>query len=283
MACLERNRAQPGKDDTMKKNECTTVELGTGVMNVYDFGTAKLHAYKTNDLIDDEVFVVEKNGRGFVIEYPCFFANIEELTRYIADAGIEIEGIVAAYHMAGATFLPNVPVHATAEADTYGHEGGGKALIDGFAQAFGEAFDASIPQVTNCIEGDTLELAGVTMKIVRNTDAFDIEIPELNVVYTHMLGHDCHSIVAGAGHADAIIAQLKGYQAAGIDLVLTSHYTPEDQKDVQAKIDYLESLKQIAAQNTDAASFKAAVQERYPEYAGENYLDMTTGFFFGAE
>lgn len=150
----------------MKKNECTTVELGTGVMNVYDFGTAKLHTYKTNDLIDDEVFVVEKNGRGFVIEYPCFFANIEELTRYIADAGIEIEGIVAAYHMAGATFLPNVPVYATAEADTYGHEGGGKALIDGFAQAFGEAFDASIPQVTNRIEGDTLELAGVTMKIV---------------------------------------------------------------------------------------------------------------------
>lgn len=267
----------------MKKNGCTTVELGTGVMNVYDFGTTKLHAYKTNDLIDDEVFVVEKNGRGFVIEYPCFFANIEELTRYIADAGIEIEGIVAAYHMAGATFLPNVPVYATAEADTYGHEGGGKALIDGFAQAFGEAFDASIPQVTNRIEGDTLELAGVTMKIVRNSDAFDIEIPELNVVYTHMLGHDCHSIVAGAGHADAIIAQLKGYQAAGIDLVLTSHYTPEDQKDVQTKIDYLESLKQIAAQNTDAASFKAAVQERYPEYAGENYLDMTTGFFFGAE
>lgn len=267
----------------MKKNECTAIELGTGSMNVYDFGTAKLHAYKTNDPIDDEVFIIEKDGRGFVIEYPCFFANIAELTRYIADAGIQIEGIVAAYHMAGATFLPDTPVYATKEADVYGHEGGGKALIDGFAQAFGDAFDASIPQVANYIEGDELELAGVAMKIVRNAEAFDIEIPELNVVYTHMLGHDCHSIVASAGHADAIIAQLKGYQSAGIDLVLTSHYTPEDQKDVQTKIDYLESLKQIAAGCTDAAGFKAAVQKRYPEYAGENYLDMTCGFFFGAE
>lgn len=154
----------------MKKNDCTTTELGCGAASVYDFGSAKLHAYKTNDLIDDEVFVVEKDGRGFVIEYPCFFSNIEELAGYIADAGIEIEGIVA---------------------------------------------------------------------------------------------------------------QLKGYQAAGIDLVLTSHYTPEDLKDVQAKIDYLESLKAIAAQCADAAGFKAAVQERYPEYAGENYLDMTTSFFFG--
>lgn len=52
----------------MKKNECTTIELGTGSMSVYDFGTAKLHAYKTNDLIDDEVFIVEKDDRGFVIE-----------------------------------------------------------------------------------------------------------------------------------------------------------------------------------------------------------------------
>lgn len=267
----------------MKKNECTTIELGTGSMSVYDFGAAKLHAYKTNDLIDDEVFIVENDGRGFVIEYPCFFANITELENYIAEQGIQIEGIIAAYHMAGATFLPDSPVYATKEADVYGHEGGGKALIDNFTQAFGETFDASLPQVTNHIEGDELELAGITMKIIRNAEAFDIEIPELNVVYTHMLGHDCHSIVAGAGHADAIITQLKGYQSAGIDLVLTSHYTPEDQKDVQTKIDYLESLKRIAADCADAASFKAAVQERYPEYAGENYLDMTTGFFFSAE
>lgn len=267
----------------MQKTDYTEINLAKGNVRIYDFGTAKLHAYQTNDLIDDEVFIVEKNGRGFVLEYPCFFDNISELESYIADQGIAIEGIVAAYHMAGASFLAGTPVYATREADEYGHAGGGKALIDNFTQAFGETFDASLPQVTNHIEGDELELAGITMKIIRNAEAFDIEIPELNVVYTHMLGHDCHSIVAGAGHADAIITQLKGYQSAGIDLVLTSHYTPEDQKDLQTKIDYLESLKRIAADCADAASFKAAVQERYPEYAGENYLDMTTGFFFSAE
>ena len=266
----------------MKKTDCTITNLETGSMRVYDFGGVKLHAYQTNDPIDDEVFVVEKDGRGFVIEYPCFYANIAELTAYLEREGIVVEGIVAAYHMAGATFLPGAPVYATAEADAYGHEGGGKALIDGFASAFGDAFDASVPEATNLIEGDELELAGVKMRIVRTPDAFDLEIPELNAVYTHMLGHDCHSIVAGAGHADAIIAQLRGYQEAGIDLVLTSHYTPEDLKDVQTKIDYLEDLKAIAAHCSDKAGFKAEVQKRYPEYAGENYLDMTCGFFFGA-
>lgn len=264
----------------MQKTTCTTTQLGKGEMSVYDFDGIKLHAYKTNDLIDDEVFIVERDGRGFVIELPCFFDNIAELEAYLADAAIAIEGILVAYHMAGGTFLAGTPAYATAEADAYGRIGGGKALIDNFAGAFGDAFDASLPAETTLIEGDTLTLAGVDVNIVRNAEAYDIEIPALNSVYTHMLGHDCHSIVAGAGHADAIIAQLKGYQDAGISLVLTSHYTPEDLKDVQTKIDYLEDLKTLAAESADAADLKARVQERFPNYGGENYLDMTCGFFF---
>lgn len=57
----------------MNKNTFTTVKLTKGEMNIYDFGSVKLHAYKTNDFLDDEVFVVEKNGKAVVIESPCFF------------------------------------------------------------------------------------------------------------------------------------------------------------------------------------------------------------------
>ena len=64
----------------MNKNTFTTVKLAKGEMNIYDFGGIKLHAYKTNDFIDDEVFVVEKNGKAVIIESPCFFDNIRELT-----------------------------------------------------------------------------------------------------------------------------------------------------------------------------------------------------------
>lgn len=265
----------------MLKTDYTEKQLGKGNVRVYDFGDVKLHAFETKDLIDDEVFVLEKDGKGVVIELPPFFENIEELTAYINDSGIEVEGILAPYHLAGGTFMPSVPVYMTAEADKYGREGGGKALIDNFTAAFGDAFDSSLPAPSTIIEGDELELAGITFGIVRNDEAYDITIPEINAVYTHMLGHDCHSIVAGAGHADAIIAQLEGYKNAGVDLILTSHYTPEDLKDVQVKIDYLNELKAIAAESTDAADFKAKVAARFPEYAGDNYLDMTAGFFFG--
>ena len=64
----------------MNKNTFTSVKLTKGEMNIYDFGGIKLHAYKTNDFIDDEVFVVEKNGKAVIIESPCFFDNIRELT-----------------------------------------------------------------------------------------------------------------------------------------------------------------------------------------------------------
>ena len=127
------------------------------------------------------------------------------------------------------------------------------------------------------LEADSLDIVELMMAL---EEEFDIEIPEINAVYTHMLGHDCHSIVAGAGHADGIIAELRSYIEKGYGLILTSHYTPEDLKDAQTKIDYLENLKKIAANCADSDTFKAEVQKQYPAYSGQNYLDMTAGFFF---
>lgn len=262
----------------MNKNTFTAVKLAKGEMNVYDFGMVKLHAYKTNDLIDDEVFVIEKNGRAVVIESPCFFDNCRELSEYLND--LEVEGVFIAYHGAGASFLTDVPKYATQNAKEYSENGGGKALIGNFTNAFGAAFDSSVHKITNVIGEGKITLAGIDFVITLTSEAFDIEIPEINAVYTHMLGHDCHSIVAGAGHADAIIAQLDGYIKNGTELILTSHYTPEDLKDAETKIAYLEDLKAIAERCKNADEFKAEIKKNYPDYSGENYLDMTAGFFF---
>ena len=54
----------------MEKNNFKTVKLGKGVMEIYDFGAVKLHAYKTNDLTTDECFLLEgipqeRQGRTF--------------------------------------------------------------------------------------------------------------------------------------------------------------------------------------------------------------------------
>ena len=262
----------------MNKNTFTKVALKKGEMNIYDFGGIKLHAYKTNDFIDNEVFIVENNGKAVIIESPCFFDNNAELAEYLK--GIEVAGMLISYHGAGGTFLPNAAKYATQNAVAYSENGGGKALITNFTNAFGDIFDKSVHKITNVIKEGKNNIGGIDFVITQTPDAFDIEIPEINAVYTHMLGHDCHSIVAGGAHADGIIAQLKGYIDKGYDLILTSHYTPEDLKDAQTKIDYLENLKKIAADCSDSDSFKKKVEPEYPNYSGHNYLDMTAGFFY---
>ena len=262
----------------MNKNTFKTVKLAKGEINTYDFGDIKLHAYKTNDFIDDEVFIVEKNSKVVIIESPCFFDNNKELMEYLKD--FKIEGMLVAYHGAGASFLPDVPKYATQNAVDYSANGGGKALIDNFTVAFGEIFDKSVHKITNVIEAGKVSIGSIDFIIKQTAEAFDVEIPEINAVYTHMLGHDCHSIVAGKAHADAMIAELRGYIEKGYDLILTSHYTPENLKDAETKIAYLENLKKIAASCKNADEFKNEVGRQYPQYSGQNYLDMTAGFFF---
>ena len=51
-------------------------------------------------------------------------------------------------------------------------------------------------------------------------------------------------------------------------------------KDVETKIDYLENIKRLAKESSNAEEFKEKVKAKYSEYSGLNYLDMTAGYFF---
>ena len=125
-----------------------------------------------------------------------------------------------------------------------------------------------------------LTIAGIDMVINPDNDAYEIEIPDAKAVYMHMLGHDCHSIVAGPQHADAIIANLQSYLDRGFELFLSAHYGPETRQDVETKIAYIQDLKAIAAGCSGAKEFTEKVNSKYPGYSGANYLGMTAGFFF---
>ena len=264
----------------MNKTAKRAVELDKGHVDVYTENGITLYAYQTRDLINDEVFILAKNGRGVVIELPCFHDNIRELTAFLRQEGITVEGKLVAYHAAGASFLPEVPAYGTASSIAYNSTGGGAALVANFHKAFGGSFDESLCAVDHVLEEGETEIAGIRFLVRPNAEAYDLEIPEIRCVYTHMMGHDCHSIVAGCPHADGILSQLNYYLRKGFDLVLTSHYTPEDLKDVRTKIAYLTELKEIALDSESADEMRARVQAKYPHYSGQNYLDMTVGFFF---
>lgn len=109
------------------------------------------------------------------------------------------------------------------------------------------------------------------MNIIPTTEAYDIEIPEINSIYTHMLGSNCYSIIAEVDHAKALIETLKGYLDKNYNLILTSHYIPEDIIAVKTKISYIETLLNIAPTCTNAEKMIEKVDKEYPEYSGHNY------------
>lgn len=256
------------------------IDLKKGYVLVYDFGNIKLHNYATKDLLEDQVILLEKNHKLVIIESPTFYDNNEELESYITSLGGSVEGVLLSYHMGGGHFLENTSKYATEKANEFGHVGGGKNLIDGFASSFGPGFDEKIHDVTDFIQDKEFVLGDIQMNIIPTRDAFDIEIPEIHVLYTHMLGSDCHSIVAGEKAALDMIKELEGYIQKNYVLIVTSHYIPEGIEAVHIKISYLKNLVHIAHECSSKEEMIDKVEDAYPNYNGENYLEMTASFFF---
>lgn len=63
--------------------ESKQIKMKHGEMNVYDINGTQLHAYATKDPMNDETFILVKNGNALVIESPCFKDNIGALEDYI--------------------------------------------------------------------------------------------------------------------------------------------------------------------------------------------------------
>ncbi|MDO4266756.1 MAG: hypothetical protein Q4C63_09900 [Eubacteriales bacterium] len=255
----------------------TTVDLGVGVMQVYDFGDIKIHAYESRDAIDDESYLIESESGLTALEAPGFKDNNSELADYIESLGKPVTSVLLAFHPAGAeVYGADAEYIATANAQAAQQEGGSvKGLIDGFVQSFGEGYDGTIPEVTKLIEPGTIELNGVEYVVTDDADGFDLVIPEINTVFTHMVGSDVHNIMPSIGAIDALIAQMQSYVDADYTLILSSHYVPETIEAAKTKLAYAEKMKELAETETTADDFIAAAKEAFPNYSGENYLQMT--------
>ena len=76
-----------------------------------------------------------------------------------------------------------------------------------------------------------------------------------------------------------VLCRTKIIRQTTVRIILVRH-TPEDLKDAETKIAYIEDLKKIAKGSKTADEFKRIVNGKYPDYGGENYLAMTANMFF---
>ena len=260
-----------------------TAALGTGSVQVYDFGENRLHAYVSGDALGDVCYAIESPEGVVLLESTAFAANNAEWKDYVTSLNKPVAGKLMAYHPNGSdTYSADAP-YATENALTNWAEGGSiRALTDGLIVTFGDTVAADHPAEARLVQfGDTLTLAGLNF-VVRNEgdDAYGVEIPALNVIYIHMMGSTTHNILTSIDHIRAFQSELEGFHYA---LVLTGHNVPEGMDAVQAKIAYLGKTAEIAENAASAADFIAKMHEVFPDYAGENYLEMTAGFLFPAE
>ena len=208
-------------------------------------------------------------------------AGLDTWKDYVKSLGKPMNDIFIVCHPAGASYIKGMNVYGTEGAQKSIVSGSTGATTQGLFAAFGADFHGGddTAAITDTVSGK-VQLAGVDFEVIDRGESYDLAIPSMNVVYTHMLGKTTHSILTSAAHIEAFLQMLKEYQAAGYAMILTSHGGSEGQDAVAEKISYLNKTKEIMQQSKTADEFKANMKAAFPAYNGENYLDMTTGFLY---
>lgn len=256
-----------------------TVENGS--VTVYDFGASKLHAYNTGDALGDVAYIVESEDALIGIELPAFTANLDTWQNYIAGLGKPMNDLFLCDHATGASYVEGMNVYGTQGAQDSIASGSTYATTQGLYETFGDDFHggADLANINKVVSG-TVTVAGIDFNLIDCGETYDLEIPSMNAIYTHMLGKTCHSILTSTAHMDSMIETLKGYQSAGYDMILSAHSGVEGQDAVAEKIAYVEKAKELAASCDNAEAFVTAMKEAFPGYIGENYLEMSAGYLY---
>jgi hypothetical protein len=262
-----------------KKTEApgyTEKKLPKGEVRIYNFTGIRLHAYITNDPFADESFLFETPQELIGLESPLFKDNLAEYADYIQSLKKPLNCFILAYHPGGSSIFTESRFYTTETAKKSMLQGGSiNAMINEFSGIFGGQIDTDIPAVLHIIKAGRVTLGDVEF-IVKNTkESFDVEIPAINSVYTHMIGANCHNILESTNHIDSMIKQMEEYEAKKYSLILTTHDTPAGIKITGEKKAYLEKIKQLALTSKDRAGFIAEAKKNFPGYAGENYLEMS--------
>ena len=258
--------------------------LDAGKVDVYSYGDLKLHVYDTQDPMTDVLYAVESDNGLVLLESTALKENVEVFNNYLKSLRKDLKGAILSYHPNGYSVYKS-KVYATDGAVKSWNEGSVKALTEQFSNGFGKDKVAlDLPQKADAVKiGDTLTLAGVNFYILDGMTPeghFDVAIPKINAVYTHMMGADVHNILPSKESIAAEIQRFEKILHDDYELILTSHYLPETQSGVMQKIVYLKRVNELAQKCTNRKEFISAVKESFPSYKGEAYLNMTASMLF---
>lgn len=210
-------------------------------------------------------------------EAPLFKNNVNELNEFVNGLGVKETYVLLVDHVNTKDYLPGAKLVTAKYAVEELTTGSPVGLFNNSIAGFGTDNIQNKIRTDFATLEDNVNLNGIELRFEPKSEEFDAYIPKFNAVYTHMLGHDVHSIIMGKAHAEIVVNELKGFIKEGIELILTSHYVPENIDDVKTKIAYINRLIEISETVSSKDEFISKVKEEFNNYGGLNYLEMSAG------
>lgn len=283
-ACLVLSRAiaaGPISDNALPVPNANTYKGGLGKYRLNDL---TIHTYESREGYGDWSIVFENDANLVVLEPQTMPASAKELRRYLDGLGKPVAGILVSYHGVGPDSFPGVPIYASPAAVEFIKSGKAEKALAKFADAF-PGVDPKVIVPTRVLNGDRITVGGIAFALKFEDNAFpmpgmDVALPEHAMYYMHALGGDTHSILGSLDDIEPFTAYLRRLKAEGFTVFLTSHHGPEAVADVDAKIAYLQKVKDVASASTSRQEFISEMKRLCPNLKGEHYLGMTAANLF---
>jgi hypothetical protein len=272
------------ENSTMKKQQKAApklIQLGIGMVRVYNFDGIGLHAYETRDPFSDQSFLFETPKELIGLESPLFRDNLAEFTAYVRSLKKPLNHLIVANHPAGGKTYTHIRIYSTKTAQKSMESGGPiRAKTDSYASAYGKKWEADYPGITDTIKAGIVNIGGINFVVKDTEESFDLEIPAINAAYTHKAGGKSHNILESREQINAMIAQMEDYWLKNYTLILTAHDIPISAEAAAEKADYLRTVKTLASKSRDKAAFIAAMKAAFPDYRSEQNLEISADFLF---
>ncbi|MDF7799457.1 nuclear transport factor 2 family protein [Pontiellaceae bacterium B1224] len=259
----------------------TALAAPEAVFSTDTFDHFTLHTYASFDAMADVSFIVEGENSLVVIEPQAFKGKVEEFTAYTDKLGKPIDRVLVSFHAAGLKVYPNEQKVITKPMAEFMKSDKAKGMLGFFDKAFGGAMDTDVVEFDEQIDASTTFVVdGVTYTLeptsVPGMPGVNIAIGD-SVYYQHFapakgFHASKNQINSRAAIDGALIDALKA-KAAGYTLLLGSHgYGKAGAEDLSFQIQYLETMRRIAAHSGNADDFIAQMNAAYSNCKGEEDL-----------
>lgn len=260
----------------MESKKITLGKNAQGNVDVYDFGTFRLHVYNSNDVMADTSYIIEGKTDMVTMEEPLFKECVSEFGAYVKSLGKPVSEHIVDFHMGGTGSEEVVQPEGMHK---FMREGAYAAMMHGFQQAFGDKMvDLPTGGADEVAFGSTETYAGVTFRFNRGPAC---DFPGANILiggkvyYSHWApfkAHVSHLQISSRQAIDDYLKMLADAKATGAVLFIGGHGGAWGADAVDFKISYLEKMKQLLAVNKNADAFVKAMKEAYPELPGADGL-----------